>query len=165
MRKMGEYTIKFWKRLVSFWKIIFWKALFGTGLQCPATTVFYTSCKMMIEHKGHIKIGKGCFFNNGCSMTSLNKIEIGDNCTFGENVLMYDHNHNHSSSDVPIKKQGYEVGEISIGSNCWVGSNVVILANTKVGNNVVIAAGSIVLGNIPDNSVYIQKRATTIKEL
>lgn len=165
MRIVGEYIIKILKRIFSIFKVVLWKILFLNGLQCPINTVFYPGCKMMIEHNGYIKIGRNCFFNHRCSMTSMNKIEIGDNCTFGENILIYDHNHEHHGSDIPIKEQGYEVGSIQIGSNCWIGSNVVILANSKIGDNVVIAAGSIVFGEVPDNSVFIQKRVTTIKDL
>ena len=57
-----------------------------------------------------------------------------------------------------FRKQGYVVGQVEIGSNVWVGSDVLILPNIKIGDNVVIAAGSIVTKDIPDNVTYIQKR-------
>lgn len=165
MRMFSEYLIKLLKRICSIFKIIGWKIVYLCGLNCPVTTVFYPGCRMTIEHDGLIKIGENCFFNHGCSLTSMNKIEIGDKCTFGENVLMYDHNHKHNISDIPFIKQGYEIGEIKVGTNCWVGSNVVILANSKIGDNVVIAAGSVVFGEIPDNAVFVQKRIASIKKL
>ena len=39
-----------------------------------------------------VKIGDNVFFNNGTSIAAKEKIEIGDNCIFGENVKIYDHN-------------------------------------------------------------------------
>lgn len=103
---------------------------------------------------GRVRIGNGCFFNNYCSINSLGKIEIGENCIFGENVKIYDHNHKFSKESL-IKNSGYSIGEIIIKNNVWVGSNVVILKDVTIGNNVVIGAGCIVRENIPDNSVVI----------
>lgn len=57
-----------------------------------------------------------------------------------------------------FRKQGYVVGQVEIGSNVWVGSDVLILPNIRIGDNVVIAAGAIVTKDIPDNVTYIQKR-------
>ncbi|MCH5396488.1 DapH/DapD/GlmU-related protein [Limosilactobacillus fermentum] len=42
------------------------------------------------------------------------------------------------------------IGEVKIGRNCWIGSNVVILKDSIIGNNCVIGAGCVVSGNIPD---------------
>ncbi|UHA57884.1 hypothetical protein KDJ21_013390 [Metabacillus litoralis] len=47
---------------------------------------------------------------------------------------------------------------MTIGENVWIGSNVVILRDTHIGDNVVIAAGSVVKGNVPSNTIYLNKR-------
>ena len=49
-------------------------------------------------------------------------------------------------------------GEVIIGKNVWIGANTVILRNTRIGDNAVIAAGSIVKGEVPANSVFVDKR-------
>lgn len=98
------------------------------------------------------------FFNRNCSMTSLGEINIGNDCIFGENVKIYDHNHKTDFTNGLFRKQGYVVGRVEIGSNVWIGSDVLILPNVRIGNNTVIAAGAIITKNIPDNVTYIQKR-------
>ena len=113
---------------------------------------------MMIEKTGSINIGDNCFFNRNCSMTSLGEINIGNDCIFGENVKIYDHNHKTDFTNGLFRKQGYVVGRVEIGSNVWIGSDVLILPNVRIGNNTVIAAGAIITKNIPDNVTYIQKR-------
>ena len=107
----------------------------------------------MIEGDGKVNIGSNVFFNNGCSLSSIKLIEIDDNTIFGENVLIYDHNHKFRKSDSSIKEQGYSLEEVKIGKNCWIGSNVVILKGVHIGDNSVIGAGCVVKDNIPENTI------------
>lgn len=46
-----------------------------------------------IEKTGSLNILGKCFFNNSCTINVMSKITIGNNCLFGENVKLYDHNH------------------------------------------------------------------------
>ena len=62
-------------------------------------------------------------------------------------------------SDLEITKP------IVLGSNVYVGNNVIFLPGATVGNNVVIGAGAIVSGNIPDNSVAVGIPAKVIKSI
>ncbi len=106
---------------------------------------------------GHLTIGDNTFFNNDCSINCHGRITIGDNCLFGENVKIYDHNHIFKDLETPISKQGYKVGEIAIGNNCWIGANTTILANVKIGDNVVIGANCLIYKSIPSNTVVKNK--------
>lgn len=103
---------------------------------------------------GIIEIGDNVFFNNFCSINSQKGILIGDNCIFGENVRLYDHNHYYKTRNIPILKQGFSKGEIIIGNNCWIGSGVTILKGVHIGDNSIIGANSVVYKNIPANSIY-----------
>lgn len=38
-------------------------------------------------------IGEHCFFNVGCSVTCIESVTIGNGCTFGNNVVIVDHDH------------------------------------------------------------------------
>lgn len=121
--------------------------IFGGGVQ------FRSRFNVISENGGLITIGKNCFFNNDCSLTCRNKIQIGEGTIFGENVKIYDHNHRFRNSNMPIKEQGYSEGEVLIGSHCWIGSNVVILKGTIIGDNCVIGAGCVVSGNVPNDTI------------
>ena len=72
---------------------------------------------------------------------------------FGEGVRIYDHDHRFSCFGKLVSDQGYKSAPVSIGNNCWFGSNVIILRGTTVGNNCVVGAGSVLSGNIPDGSL------------
>lgn len=103
---------------------------------------------------GSLEIGRNCFFNNFCSINCREKISIGHNCLFGENVLIYDHDHAFYDPDKLIRDQGFKTKEIKIGNNVWVGSSVVILKGISIGDNSIIAAGSILTKDVPSNTIY-----------
>ncbi len=119
--------------------------------------------KIHIGHSGKITIGVNCFFNNNCSINCLGSIEMGNDNQFGENVLFYDHNHRHGDVTQLISQQGYSIGKIVIGNNCWIGSNVVILKDVNIGDNSVIGAGCIIHKSIPANSVVMNQQNLIIK--
>ncbi len=91
------------------------------------------------------------------------KISIGDNCIFGENVKLYDHNHKHSGGDKLISQQGFVSDEIVIDEDCWIGSNVTILKGVHIGKHSVVGAGVIVYKDLPANSITICKQNISCK--
>lgn len=56
-----------------------------------------------------------------------------------------------------VSEQGMAIGEVNIGNNCWIGSNVIILKGADIGDNCVIGAGAIISGKIPDNTLVRTK--------
>ena len=102
------------------------------------------------------------YLNRNCLVTAHKCIKIGDDCSFGPNVVMYDHDH---CFDHNGKKEGFNTGEINIGNNCWIGAGVTILRGTNIGDNCVIGAGTVVKGDIPANSLVMQRRELVIKKL
>ena len=104
---------------------------------------------------GHMIIGT-CFFNQGCSVTCLKRIKIGDNCLFGPNVVIIDHDHDYHFLNTKRGSE-YIYKEILIGNNVVVGANSVILKGSVIGDNAMIGAGSIVSENVPANSIYYNK--------
>lgn len=109
---------------------------------------------------GIAKIGENVFFNDNCSINCQKNIDIGDNVIFGQNVMLFDHDHDYKNNINNFIKD-----DIKIGNNVWIGANCIILKGVHIGNNVVIAAGTIVKDDIADSSVVYQKRETTVKSI
>lgn len=128
-----------------------------------SNVTFRDYCQLRSGADGTLKIGENNFFNNNCSINCLSNISIGSDCQFGEGVKMYDHNHNHSDNTKHINQQGYTYGSITIGNNCWFGSNVIILKGVEIGDNVIIGAGCVIYKSVPANSVVINKQNLDIK--
>ena len=114
---------------------------------------FRRFCLITIDAAGEVVIGENTFFNNYCSINCLGKIAIGNNTLFGEGIKLYDHNHVFNKSDTLVENQGFSIGKINIGNNCWIGSNCIILNNVTIGDNVVIGAGCIITTSVPENTI------------
>lgn len=149
--------LKIWFHLTAALKKILFVIIFPGRISFGKHTTFRRNFEVVIEGSGKILIGKNCFFNHYCSLSSKGLITIGDGSIFGENVKFSDHNHRFSK-DGCIKNQGFSIGEISIGSDCWVGSNVVFLKGAKVGDNCVIGAGCVIDREIPDKTLVTSDR-------
>lgn len=129
---------------------------------CPSV-VFRDKFIVLPTDSAKIDIGDRTFFNNYCSITAHSEVIIGTDCLFGENVKIYDHNHIFNDATRPIREQGFKVKPIYIGDNVWIGSNVLILAGSRIGNHCVIAGGVTVNFEVPDN--HIVKRDGTIERI
>ena len=157
IRLLSKHIMRLKNSLYRRVKIFLLKCQYGTKFNAKKFH-FRTGFHIFIEDAGNVQIGNGCFFNNYCSITARKSVIIGNNCIFGENVKIYDHNHKYKSSSIPICKQGFSAEEIRIEDNCWIASNVIILKGVHIGANSVVGAGVIVYKNIPENSVVIAKQ-------
>lgn len=133
--------------------------------------------KIILESK--VRIGSGCVFqgsidseifigsnvtiNDGCVLTSLFSIKIGNNTSIGEYTSIRDYNHNFSNQG-SIKTQGYIGSEIVIGRDCWIGRGCIILPGVIIGDGAIIAANSVVNKEVPPNTIYGGVPAKYIKE-
>jgi acetyltransferase-like isoleucine patch superfamily enzyme len=108
----------------------------------------------LVAYGGRIEIGNHCFFNTGCCVTSIDSVKIGDNCKFGNNLVIVDHDHNFKN----IGDSEFISSPVIIADDCWIGANVTILRGTNIGKGAVIGAGSVVKGNVPEGARIIQKR-------
>lgn len=101
---------------------------------------------------GLLEIGNDVFINKNCNFICREGISIGNDCMFGENVSIYDHNH--KINVIPFGKRSFSTAPIEIGNNVWVGCNVFIGKGVSIGNNVVIGAHQKVNRDIESNSIY-----------
>ncbi len=115
----------------------------------------------VIVEAGTLTIGAGTFFNSNCSITCLEKIEIGDYCAIANNVVIVDHDHNYKG----IGEKKFLSAPIRIGSNVWIGANCVILKGSVIGDNSVIAAGSVVNCEVESNTLFYQTRTMNTKSI
>lgn len=164
---------------LSIKKILYPNNIFFTGLQRFSPGVVFDTdrkskiflgsrvslhsrCRIASVNGGEIRIGRRTSFNVGCILVSRSSVRIGSKVSFGPNVMIYDHDHLMDGMHGTVGT-GFKLGEIVIGDNCWIGAGSIILLDTHIGKNCVIAAGSVVKGDIPDNTVLVQKRVNTYK--
>lgn len=146
-------------------KTFFYRLVFGSRFRMGKGTTFRRDFRIYLETGASLSIGQNCFFNHGCSINVLHRVQIGDGCLFGENVKIYDHNHRFSRKNLPIKAQGFTMGDVVIGNRCWIGSNVVILKGTHIGNGCVIGAGAVIDRDIPAGTLVTSGRELTLETI
>lgn len=114
-----------------------------------------TNNRISATHNGELIIGDNVYFNRSCLVCCRKKIIIGNNCSFGPNVLIYDHNHG-------INKDGYnnkyKTKSVIIGNNCWIGAGTIILKGVTIGDNSIVGAGCIITKDVPANSLAVSNR-------
>lgn len=117
-----------------------------------------------------ILIGRGLAASDRLHITSINRIEIGDNCLFGSSVLISDHNHGSYRGDgqsapleLPVQRRLVSNGPVIIGSNVWLGDNVVVIGPVRIGNGVVVGANSVITRDIPDDTMAAGNPARILK--
>lgn len=153
---IAEKRVKYGNRLSIGWIQSFEKVKFDIGRNAKVRLGSYNQnrgCLYVVAPDGLLDIGNHCFFNTGSSITCVDSVVIGDNCKFGNNLVIVDHDHNFRSNNPEFVS-----APIKIGNNVWCGADVVILKGAVVGDNCVIAAGTVVRGIIPDNTILYQKR-------
>lgn len=79
---------------------------------------------------------------------------------FGDGVRIFDHNHKYSNYH--IEKIQFTADKITIGNNCWIGTNVVILKGVTIGDNVIIGANALIYKDIPANSIVTSQEELKI---
>ena len=80
------------------------------------------------------------------------KCRIGKNTILAHNVSIITENHGVDiENTVPLHAQKLRTGPCFIGSNCWIGCNVVMLPGSAIGNNSIVAANAVVNKKFPDN--------------
>lgn len=146
-------------------QLIKYKLYFGKSFKISNTVFVRKSFSVNVDKDAKIIIGNDVFFNNCCSLNAKNSITIGNDCLFGENVKIYDHNHIYINKEIPIREQGFKSREVVIGNNCWIASNVIILPGTIIGDHCVIGANCIVHGVIKDDTLMMNNGNMVIKSM
>lgn len=113
--------------------------------------------------KGVIEIGDNVSINRNGTVVIKEHLKIGDGTSIGPNVSIYDHDHYFDKDG--FAKSKFTTRPICIGQNVWIGANVVILKGSSIGDNSVIGAGTVIKGEIPNNSIVTATRELHIKQL
>lgn len=124
--------------------------LFGIKMRFKSPVVNQLEELCCIQGLQHIK-KQNTYFPHPIGIVIHPKVKIGKNCTIFQNVTI-GQGKSIDGCDIP-----------QIGSNVTIYANAVIIGGIKIGDNAVIGTGSVVLKDVPDNTVFAGNPAKHIR--
>ena len=115
------------------------------------------------DYGKQISVGRRFFANFNLTILDEAPVTFGDDCFIGPNVSIY--TACHSTDPVERNSRREWARPVSIGNNVWIGGTVVILPGVTIGDNVTIGAGSVVVHDIPSNSIAVGNPCRVVKSI
>lgn len=120
----------------------------------------------------HTKIGKKFFGNFNLTIQDDGEVTIGDRCNFGPGVTIVTPIH----PMIPEERNALLSPErkpvrlcyakpVHIGSDVWLGANVVVCPGVTIGDGCVIGAGAVVTRDVPPRTFAAGNPCRVIREI
>jgi acetyltransferase-like isoleucine patch superfamily enzyme len=111
----------------------------------------------------NLVVGADCWFNDGCTFDTTDRLVIGDRVSIGQDVLVLTSTH----------EMGYHAGRagasttapVFIGSGAWLCARAIILPGVSIGDGAVVAAGAVVNKAVPADQLVAGVPARPVREL
>lgn len=123
------------------------------------------------EYGVNIHVGKECFINYNCTFLDVAPITLGNGVWIGANVTLATPNHpflanERLNNNYPDGYHDLEYATpITINDGCWICSSSTICGGVTIGKNSIVAAGSVVLKDVPANSIVAGVPAKVIRQI
>lgn len=118
-----------------------------------------------------VEIQKGATIGKNCKISSLSficegvhladQVFVGHNVTFINDLYPRATNANGNLQT----EEHWQCIDTFVEEGASIGSSVTILCGVRIGRNAIIGAGSVVIKDVPDNSVYAGNPAKMIRSL
>lgn len=134
------------------------RAIFG-----KAGKSFTIEQPFFCDYGYNIEIGENFFANFNCVILDEATVRFGDNVFIGPNCAFYTAGH---PFDAATRNLGLEFARpINVGSNVWMGGNVVVLPGVTIGDGCVIGAGSVVTKDVPAGTLAFGNPCRVVRKL
>lgn len=115
------------------------------------------------DYGSHIYLGEGFYANHHCLMLDAADIRIGKRVKFGPGVQLYTTTH---PMDAVARAAGQVLAApITIGDDCWLGGQTIVMPGVTIGEKTVIGAGSIVTRSIPAGVVAMGNPCRVVRDI
>ena len=112
-----------------------------------------------ITYPWKVTIGAYSWIGDNAVLYSLGEIQIGDNTVISQRCYLCTGSHKHDVSSFPIYSQ-----KITIGSECWLATDVYVAPGISIDNACVVGARSSVFTDLDSRKVYIGSPAKFLKD-
>ena len=163
----------------------------GVTIEDSESTYIYDDVEIGIDTvihpnttiKNNVKIGENCeigpnaYIRENCeladkvkigSFVEIKKVKVGEGSKIPHLSYIGDAeigaHVNVGCGSITCNYDGHNKSKTVIGDNCFIGSNVNMVAPVNIGDNAFIAAGSTITEDVPSESLAIARERQTIKE-
>ena len=123
---------------------------------------FFPLDAVTMYRKMGVKIGSNCKIQGGVIIDYSHfwHITIGNNVTIAPRVHILAHDAS------TVLHTGYaKIGKVDIEDGVFIGAGTIVLPGVVIGENSIIGAGSVVVNDIPENSVAVGSPAKVVSTL
>lgn len=110
----------------------------------------------------NIHVGDNFHADYNCTMLDVAEIRIGHNCLIGPDVGIYTAGHRLQPEGRTLDGYGLP---ITIGNDVWIGGHSTILPGVTIGDGSVVSAGSVVIKDVPPQTLVGGNPANIIKAI
>jgi acetyltransferase-like isoleucine patch superfamily enzyme len=132
---------------------------------------------LLLGHGGQIMIGDYCHVGPNTHIWSGKLIKIGDRVLIGHNCNIFD-NDIHPFDPLMRHEQFKKIitegqpkdiklndQEVVIEEDVWIGANVTILKGVKIGRGAIVGANSLIVKDIPEDTIYAGNPGKYIRDI
>jgi len=119
------------------------------GVKLGGLIYFFDRC---FFESPHITIGNGCGIAKGCWFEGEGRIDVGDGCLFGPEVMILTSIHPRGPGGEISRTSEYR--DVSIGAGCFIGARAMIMPGVMIGAGTLIAAGAVVTKDCDPGALY-----------
>jgi acetyltransferase-like isoleucine patch superfamily enzyme len=133
----------------------------------PFTEIIAFSKAHRSKISGKLILGQGAILAAGCNIRAAGGvIKIGANSGVGQGSVLVAANHAIGPGLIYLRCDwDQQRTGVTVGDNCWIAANCVILPGVTIGDNSIIGAGSVVNKAVPANEVWAGVPARFIKKV
>ena len=110
-----------------------------------------------------IEVGENFYANHGLIILDAGGVRFGHDVFIGPSCGFHTSGH---PMDYELRNRGLEYAlPVTVGDNVWFGAGVQVMPGVTIGSNVVIGGGSVVVKDIPSDSVAVGNPCRVIRQI
>lgn len=112
---------------------------------------------------GEVEVGSHSWIGPFCMLDGSGGLRIGEFCSISSGVMIY--SHDTVKWSLSGGRAEYEYASTSVGDNCFIGTQTIVVKGVHIGASCLVGANSLVNRDLPDRSIAAGVPAKIIGEV